>query len=239
MTSYQGGKGRIGKKIYEKIRMIEKKQYGDEKLPYFEPFCGMCGVLKYFGEEDDRKIYASDYNKDLILLLKAIQKGWKPPRTCTKKEYDRLKNSKKHSAKRGFIGITASYGSNFFSGSYRLKYTNKRDYLKEGSNGLSKLRPFIKNTEFMDSCSYDDYEPEGFLIYCDPPYRTNNLKSKFFNGFDHDTFWETMRKWSKDNIVIISETTAPKDFKKVLTVKSHYTNNTQSKMYSDNLYMYK
>lgn len=32
-------------------------------------------------------------------------------------------------------------------------------------------------------------------------------------NFDHDKFWNIMRKWSKNNVVIISEFRAPKDFK--------------------------
>ena len=31
--------------------------------------------------------------------------------------------------------------------------------------------------------------------------------------FDHDKFWNVMRVWSKDNLVFISEETAPSDFK--------------------------
>ncbi len=33
--------------------------------------------------------------------------------------------------------------------------------------------------------------------------------------FDHKLFWDTMRKWSKNNYVFISEETAPSDFKSV------------------------
>ena len=34
-----------------------------------------------------------------------------------------------------------------------------------------------------------------------------------FNVIDRDGFWQTMRHWSKDNIVIISHYDAPADFK--------------------------
>ena len=30
--------------------------------------------------------------------------------------------------------------------------------------------------------------------------------------FNHDEFWDIMRKWSKDNTVLISEYSAPEDF---------------------------
>ena len=40
--SYQGGKQRLGKKIYNII-----KNYDDGTLDYLEPFVGICGVMKH------------------------------------------------------------------------------------------------------------------------------------------------------------------------------------------------
>ena len=40
------------------------------------------------------------------------------------------------------------------------------------------------------------------LIYCDPPYQHTTGYST--GGFDHDKFWDTMRKWSKNNYIFIS-----------------------------------
>ena len=73
------------------------------------------------------------------------------------------------------------------------------------------------NIDFIDSSSYDTFNPEGFLIYCDPPYKGNKLgiSTSYFQSFDHSYFWNVMRKWSKNNLVIISESIAPKDFKKI------------------------
>jgi len=128
MTTYQGGKKRIGKRIYQVIDMIEENLYQDVKLPYFEPFIGMGGVMRHFGKENDRELYACDYNKDLILLWKALQKGWKPPKKCSKETYEKLKNSKVNSAERAFIGIVASWGGIFFQ-NYRLDYNKEKDFL--------------------------------------------------------------------------------------------------------------
>ena len=52
------------------------------------------------------------------------------------------------------------------------------------------------------------------LIYCDPPYQSTEGYSST-GEFNHELFWETMRIWSKDNCVFISEESAPKDFKVV------------------------
>ena len=49
------------------------------------------------------------------------------------------------------------------------------------------------------------------MVYCDPPYKGTKQYANA-TEFDYDLFWETMRKWSKNNIVIISEENAPDDF---------------------------
>ena len=100
------------------------------------------------------------------------------------------------------------------------------------------IRPDIKKVKFEHG-SYDDYECKGSLIYCDPPYKGNNLSSKIFTKFDHEVFWENMREWSKYNTVIISESTAPKDFEKIWSKDSHCTNQYKTKRYKDNLYIHK
>jgi site-specific DNA-adenine methylase len=238
MTAYQGGKKRIGKKIYEVINLIENSIYENKKIPYFEPFIGMAGVMKYFGKEKNRELYACDFNKDLICMWKALQKGWKPPKKCTKKKYEELKNSSEHSADRAFIGIVASWAGIFFS-AYRLHYNKDKDFMGEGSRGLEKIKDDIMNVKFLKSASYDTFDPEDMVIYCDPPYLNNNLKTELFQNFNHDDFWETMRKWSENNLVIISESTAPKDFKKIWSTKSYSTNTSNTKHYEDCLFVHK
>lgn len=53
-----------------------------------------------------------------------------------------------------------------------------------------------------------------------------------------------MRKWSKKNLVIISESNAPDDFKRIWSsvstiVISRRRSNPLSKKYNENLYVYK
>jgi site-specific DNA-adenine methylase len=244
MTAYQGGKKRLGKRIHDVIILLEK-DLNMEEQPYLEPFVGMAGVLKHFGKDIDsnRMLYASDVNKDLILMWQDIQKGWKPPKTCSEAKYEKLKNSNNHSAERGYIGVVASWGGIFFH-AYRLKYQKgKKDFMKEGYQGIQDIKPYIMNVQFK-STSYDNIIPAGDMtIYCDPPYKGNKLglnKHSFFQNFDHIKFWDTMREWSKTNLVIISEWTAPKDFKKIWSATSHtVVNQDKGKKYSDNLYIHK
>lgn len=252
MTTYQGGKKRLGKKIYEVILYVETRlapnlQGKHQKLPYFEPFVGMGGVLRHFGKEKDppRKIYACDINTDLILMWRAIQKGWKPPLKCSRKKFERLKSTNEHSAERGYLGVVASWSGIFFA-SYRLGYTEperdnrkreggsketqqnrkQKDFLMEGYRGIMDIKPDIMNVKFLDSRPYYDFQPRGMLIYCDPPYYNNSFNTEYFSNFDHELFWEIMREWSKNNIVIISESTAPRDFKKIWSFTSTFTTAT-------------
>ena len=238
MTTYQGGKKRLGKKIFEVISNIEEKITNENLLPYFEPFVGMGGVLRHFSKNNKREVYACDINKDLIMMWKSLQKGWLPPTKCNRKYYEELKNSKQPSAERGYLGTVASWSGIFFA-SYRLDYNKKKDFLGEGYRGIMDIKSDIMNVEFLNSRPYHDFNPKGMLIYCDPPYLNNNFNTKYFTNFDHDKFWKVMRKWSENNIVIISENSAPKDFKKIWCASSTFTNNHKTKKYDDCLFIYK
>jgi site-specific DNA-adenine methylase len=238
MTAYQGGKKRIGKFIYEIISSYSNKIDPSNKMNYFEPFHGMGGVMCHFAKENKRILLANDKNKDLILLWKAIQNDWAPPSSISKEEYNLLKNSKEHSALRGFVGIVCSWGGIWFH-NYRLKYQkNNKDFIKEGINGLNKIKDDMKHVVFDSKC-YSEYSPKNQIIYCDPPYKGNNLKSTSFKGFDHEKFWNIMREWSKDNLVFISESSAPDDFEKIWEKTSYSTNQHKNKKYSDCLFIKK
>ena len=119
MTAYGGGKARLGKQIYKAIREIEEKR-GWKANTYFEPFCGMLGVAKHFlcegrnSVEQYKKYILSDANKDIVLMWKRLKRGgWSLPRTCTRERYEELKYSKRHSAERGFYGVSCAYSGIF------------------------------------------------------------------------------------------------------------------------------
>ena len=46
------------------------------------------------------------------------------------------------------------------------------------------------------------------LVYCDPPYAYSKYPIKYrrdvkkYDVFDNAEFWEQVRKWSKNNIVV-------------------------------------
>mgnify|MGYP001195099824 CR=1 FL=1 len=221
---YLGGKQKIGKQISE----IINKYYLDYDKPingYIEPFCGALGVTEYLVEKIDLKITASDINPSLILLWNGLKNDtFTIPKKLSKKKWLKLKNQKEESALKAFAGFGCSFGGVYFSG-YADDYFKKRnlrtDIKKrnsalETSKRLNKIKNKINNITFKCT-SYDSYRPKNKIIYCDPPYR--NTKQTVYSKykFDSDKFWNIMRKWSKDNLVIISEQSAPRDFKCIWT----------------------
>lgn len=85
-----------------------------------------------------------------------------------------------------------------------------RDYYKEASANLLKQAPNLKGIT-LRACDYRNAHPKGFVVYSDPPYAGTK---QYANAqmFDYDEFWSIMRKWSKSNIVIVSEQSAPRDW---------------------------
>lgn len=208
MASYQGGKQKIGKHIHAELVRLEQK-YSNTPLEYLEPFVGFCGIIKHFSEDEERKLNATDINPDLVEMWRALQNGWIPDGYCNVDKWNRLKNQEFSTPEKTLYGHVCSFGGIYFN-----YFINKstRDYAKSGTRSILKIKDKIKNVNFMDAISYDQLTPENMLIYCDPPYKHNQLSNKLFNNFDHDQFWETMRKWSKNNIVVVSEYIAPDDF---------------------------
>ena len=240
MPSYAGGKAKLGKQIAEFIQHYEEialrkspSELVAEGRVFAEPFCGLLGVGIHFAREGC-PVVAADANKDVVLLLQSIKDGRKPSAgPCSQAEYDRLKKSRVHSARRGFIGIGCSYGGMFFN-SFRGAYGG--DYLGELRSGLLKMAPYMQNVYLQPAGSYEDFlggSPRNMTIYCDPPYQGNKVQSEhYFNWTpqDHERFWETMRRWSRvgNNLVFVSEYTAPSDFKPVWqkAVSSRMNNKT-------------
>ena len=236
----------LGKRIHDVIDMVEEFFTGDEKLDYLEPFVGFCGVMKHFGKEGDRKLTGCDANKNVISMWKALQRGWKPPTKCDKNTYELLKQSTKVSPEKGFIGVACSY-----SGIYFVGYRGTQTYNKSRGRGAKVVesaemtaRSVVKMTSDLKKvrfsvCDYQKLRPKDKLIYCDPPYATNKYQQSKFFDFDSEKFWQIMREWSRDNIVIISEYKAPADFKCIWQSKINVIHNGKQNAKVEKLFMYK
>ena len=205
---YMGGKFKIRKSLGA---FINKNLEGRD---YYEPFVGAAWVL---GEVKAQNRYVSDYNPWLIAMWKALQLGWIPPETVTEGEYKWYKdNQPLDDPMTGFIGFGCSFAAKWFGGYARESGT--RNYTMNARMTLLKQTPSITSAHFSH-ISYKDLSPDGSFVYCDPPYQ-NTTAYGAVDPFDHDEFWQVMREWSKKNIVIISEYTAPEDFVCVQEFKS-------------------
>lgn len=224
MTSYHGGKQRIGKKIAESIYNIDTENIKG----YCEPFCGMLGVYQHIPElfaECKLKYKAGDYNESVIKMWKKAQTGWIPPTKCTKTKYEELRHNGDSSAEKGFIGHQYSYGGQYFIG-FRGSYNNKSAF-EEASKNVSKITtlPGINKCIFTAGEYTQFTKLKNYIIYCDPPYKKDNRYyeedgKKIY--FDSDLFWDWCRYMSKNNIVFVSEYSVPKRIKtKIIYLNKH------------------
>ncbi len=54
--------------------------------------------------------------------------------------------------------------------------------------------------------------PQNSIVYCDPPYQNT---TKYTYKFNHEVFWNWVRKISQDHEVFVSEYAAPDDFEMI------------------------
>lgn len=206
---YFGGKTRICKDISS---IINKNVNG---MVFLSPFVG-GGWVEHLVRA---KRVCCDKHPYLIAMYNAIQDGWEPPKHLTKEEYNYIKkNPDENPALTGFVGFGCSFAGKWFGG--YAKQTGDRNFCLNAYNSLMKKMKCFNNTVFK-CVDYKDIIPIDNVIYCDPPYRgTTQYAKKILGGFDHDEFWDIMRDWSKNNVVIVSEHNAPEDFKCIWSKKS-------------------
>lgn len=214
-----GSKSRIAKYI---VPIIQK--YIDENniTTYIEPFVGGANVIDKI--ECKEKI-GTDKNKYLIALLKRVQEDKPLLKEVPKELYDKARSAFNNDDTSMFqdwevgnIGFLASYNGRWFDGGYAKTGYEKtknglrlRNYYQESKNNILEQASNIKDVKF-DYSDYRDYVYlSNCLIYVDPPYQGTKQYANA-TKFDYDEFWNTMREWSKDNIVLISEQNAPDDF---------------------------
>lgn len=205
---YLGGKSRTWKQICAFLESVRKPNQ-----TYLEPFVGGAWVLQ--GMSGNR--IASDYNQSLITLYKSLQQGWNPPTEVSLELYKDVQAKKDPlNPLTAFVGFGCSYSGKWFGGLARDG--SGRNYALNAYNSLMKKARTFNGVEFLHK-SYLDYNPNGYLVYCDPPYQ-NTTGYGAVGDFDTDLFWNTMREWSKSNTVVISEYQAPSDFECVLEIST-------------------
>jgi len=229
MSSYHGGKQRIGLEIAENIHLVSTiiEEHTDFVIKgYCEPFCGMLGVYRHIPElfSDNKprlKYKAGDANESVIKMWQAAQKGWKPADLYTKPEYTALKEKTYPSAEKGFVGHSCTFRGINFGGYFKHKKSKRESHV----NNIVQISNIMDSHKVKFSPgSYTQFSNlEGYVIYCDPPYV--NSEQRYYNTqgnrmtFDSDTFWKWCRQMADKNIVILSEYSAPSDFIQVFKKK--------------------
>lgn len=223
---YLGGKARHGEEI---ARIIRSKRRPGQIIR--EPFVGAAWVTQYLYPGP---IICSDNFYPLIQLHQAIQQGtWEPPDFISEEEYDKLHKQWKDGERNlwiDFAGFACSWSGKWFGGYARGA---NRNFCREAKQSLLQKHKRLKHVIF-EHRNYKNIVPQNEIIYCDPPYK-NTLG---FHGeiFDHLTFWKTMRKWSQNNKVIISEYQAPDDFKSIWQAEHFSIKGTDSKITTEKLF---
>ena len=203
---YLGGKSKIRKPLAAFLESMRKP--GQR---YLEPFVGGGWVL----QEMSGQRVAADANVALIAMYQALQKGWEPPDYVSEEEYNAGRSLPDTDPLKAFIGFGCSFGGKWMGGYAR---GDGRDFPAETRRNLLKQLPLIRDVVFL-SYPYQEFCPNGWFIYCDPPY-AGTTSYGATGEFDHAQFWQTMREWSERNTVLISEYQAPDDFRCVKECQS-------------------
>lgn len=210
---YMGSKSRIKKYI---VPILQKLIDENNIEMYIEPFCGGCNIIDTI--KCKTKI-ANDISTPLIEMWKYLQKNGTKflPEDVPKVHYCEVRE-KKTSAYPiwyvGAIGYLASYNGRYFDGGYAkptIENGKLRNYYQECKRNIEKQLPFINDIIFINRNYKDMKEVKNTLIYCDIPYQ-NTKNYSVSNNFDYSYFWDWVRNFSENNIVVISELQAPNDF---------------------------
>lgn len=217
---YMGSKSRITKYI---VPIIQKCIDDNDLKYYIEPFVGGANVIDKIICQNKS---GSDKNEYLIALLDYVARGGELLSNVPRELYNDVRtayNSRSDTFSKvvtANVGFLASYNGRWFDGGYaqagyeKTKYGERyRDYYQESKRNLEQQAKDLVGINF--SCyDYRDIPittTSNNMIYCDPPY-ANTKQFANSHNFDFDEFWKTMRQWSKDNYVLVSELAAPDDF---------------------------
>lgn len=207
---YLGNKSKIAKEIRRVIAMNLKKGG-----TYIEPFCGGCNMASALIDLGyNIKLY--DINKVMIEFLKKGQEGYLPPLKSEISSYEE-KNKIVNSSdvpdwKKGETIYLNSYRGTRWGYDKHVYNRRRNSYLKT----VSAIKDFHLETMDYKDLNFDDLDKDNTLIYCDIPYIGTRIDNycKASGNFNHNAFWQWVRD-HKDFKIIVSEISAPNDFKVV------------------------
>ena len=207
---YMGSKANIADEI---VSIIHSYAIANNIDNYIEPFVGGANIID---KVNIKNKYAYDKNRFLIALFKHLQNGGELPEDISRDQYNDCRAH--YQIDDGYyddwylaaVGFLAGYSGRFYDGGYAKNSDERYYYLERRANLLEQL-PSLMGVTFNVS-DYKLLEPKNSIVYCDPPYAGTKGYYTVTKEFNHKEFWKTMRKWSTNNIVLISEERAPEDF---------------------------
>ena len=214
---YMGSKNRIAKYL---LPFLTKYLTPDRW--YVEPF---AGGLNMMDKVNHPLRLASDKNNYIIAMFKYLTDGGTFDTLPNQEEFVRCRkifnkigftlDIDYYVAYIGWVGAIASRVGKFYLGSSCIKGAEGRNFLEEHRRNLLRQLPNLQGIIWAAG-DYDKIDiPNNSVIYCDPPY-AGTTKYKASKVFDHGAFFEWCRtKTYKGNDVLVSEYTAPSDFKAI------------------------
>ena len=204
---YMGSKNRLSKDLVPIIQTYITK----DVKGYIEPFVGGANIIDKINCKN--KI-GYDIHKELIALLNYVKNNPEEiPEVIYEDEYENVKSNKEKYEDWyvGLVGFCASFGAKYFGGYARDSKDDTNGKWSRGAiKNIKKQSSNLKNIEFQCKDFREINDLNGYVIYCDPPYRnTTKYKTK---TFPYEEFYEWCREMSRDNIVLISEYWMPDDF---------------------------
>lgn len=216
---YVGGKIRLSKDISPILQ-----SYINENTTFIDLFCGGCNIIDKI--RASTKI-ANDCNKYLIDMWNNLHKVNIENMDFSKEHYTYVKDNKTEFPDWyvGLVGFHYSYGGKFFGGYARSRYS---DHIERSVNKTLIQYSKLEDVTFTNF-DYKEYSNvSNCVIYCDPPYKSSTQETTRYRvHFDHDEFWDWVRKMSDKNVVIVSELQAPDDFE-CIWEKQHNSNMSYS-----------
>ena len=232
---YVGSKNRISKYLVPVIQ----NYITDSCKGYIEPFVGGANMIDKI--KCNNKI-GYDINPYLIALLNHVKLTTDDiPEEITREHYYDVKNNKNKYEDWyiGLIGFCGSFRAKFWGG-YGCKGNkskNKFSPYHYAKNSITRQSENLMDITFICKDYSDLVNLSGYVIYCDPPYK--GVTGYNFK-FNHDDFYEWVRKMATNNVILVSEYEMPADFE-CIWEKSYTSllslNNPQIK--NEKLFMYK
>lgn len=211
---YMGSKAGIASEI---LPFIHSYIVVNNLDTYIEPFVGGANMIDKV--QCSNKL-AYDKNKYLIALFKHLQNGGELPEDVSREQFEDCKVHYKMKDKYyedwylAAVGFLAGFNGRFFDGGYAKPSYEKdkyRDYYQEAKRNILEQVKSLTDVKFNVS-DYKDLKPNNALVYMDPPYAGTQGYLTITKEFNHKEFWDIAREWSKNNIVLVSEESAPDDF---------------------------